>query len=105
MYFYEKQVRQLLTRLADRFSGGEVWFDVCGPMMANSKYIKPDSLRGHEAQIRSGLKDGHEVENWATYRPGPLPEILSQKMGIRRKANRAIPGYLQEVQFAVGVQN
>lgn len=25
---------------------------------------KPDSLRGHEAQIRSGLKDGHEVENW-----------------------------------------
>lgn len=109
MYFYEKQVRQLLTRLADRFSGGEVWFDVCGPMMANSKYIKPDSLRGHEAQIRSGLKDGHEVENWE-----PRLQLIDQalyqrffpkKMGIRRKANRAIPGYLQEVQFAVGVQN
>lgn len=83
MYFYEKQVRQLLTRLADRFSGGEVWFDVCGPMMANSKYIKPDSLRGHEAQIRSGLKDGHEVENWEP-RLQLIDQALYQKFFPKR---------------------
>ena len=83
MYFYEKQVRQLLTRLANRFSGGEVWFDVCGPMMANSKYIKPDSLRGHEAQIRSGLKDGHEVENWEP-RLQLIDQALYQKFFPKR---------------------
>ena len=56
MYFYEKQVRQLLTRLADRFSGGEVWFDVCGPMMANSKYITavtPARTAAHAATAAS----------------------------------------------------
>ena len=26
--------------------------------------VKPDSLRKHEAQIRSGLSDGHVVEQW-----------------------------------------
>ena len=26
--------------------------------------VKPDSLRKHEAQIRSGLSDGHIVEQW-----------------------------------------
>lgn len=26
--------------------------------------VKPDSLRGHEAQIRSGLSDGRLVEQW-----------------------------------------
>lgn len=83
MYFYEKQVRQLLTRLADRFSGGEVWFDVCGPMLAKSKHIKPDSLRGHNAQIRSGLKDGHEVEVWEP-RLQLIEQALYQKFFPKR---------------------
>ena len=39
MYFYEKQVKALHG-------------------------VKPDSLRNHEAQIRSGLSDGHLVEQW-----------------------------------------
>lgn len=26
--------------------------------------VKPDSLRKHEAQIRSGINDGHRVEQW-----------------------------------------
>ena len=83
MYFYEKQVRQLLTRLADRFSGGEVWFDVCGPMLAKSKHIKPDSLRGHNAQIRSGLRDGHEVEVWEP-RLQLIEQALYQKFFPKR---------------------
>lgn len=77
------QVRQLLTRLADRFSGGEVWFDVCGPMLAKSKHIKPDSLRGHNAQIRSGLKDGHEVEVWEP-RLQLIEQALYQKFFPKR---------------------
>ncbi len=63
MYFYEKQVRSFIRSIADRFGGGELWFDVCGTMMTKHG-VKPDSLKGHEAQIRSGLCDGHEVERW-----------------------------------------
>lgn len=63
MYFYEKQVRAFLHHIASRFAGGELWFDVCGTMMSRHG-VKPDSLRGHEAQIRSGVSDGHLVEQW-----------------------------------------
>lgn len=63
MYFYEKQVRSVLRNIAQRFGGGELWFDVCGTMM--TKYgLKPDSLKDHEAQIRSSVNNGHEVEGW-----------------------------------------
>ena len=63
MYFYEKQVKAFLHNVANRFVGGELWFDVCGTMMSRHG-VKPDSLRKHEAQIRSGLSDGHVVEQW-----------------------------------------
>lgn len=63
MYFYEKQVRSFLRAVASRFGGGELWFDVCGPLMAR-QVAKPDSLRHHEAQIRSGVYRGREVERW-----------------------------------------
>lgn len=63
MYFYEDQVRTFLHHIASRFGGGELWFDVCGTMMSRHG-VKPDSLRRHEAQIRSGLSDGHVVEQW-----------------------------------------
>ena len=63
MYFYEEQVKSFLHHVASRFGGGELWFDVCGTMMSRHG-VKPDSLRKHEAQIRSGLSDGHLVEQW-----------------------------------------
>lgn len=63
MYFYEKQVKTFLHRVAERFGGGELWFDVCGTMMSRHG-VKPDSLREHKAQIRSGLSDGRLVEQW-----------------------------------------
>ena len=63
MYFYEDQVRTFLHHIASRFGGGELWFDVCGTMMSRHG-VKPDSLRRHEAQIRSGLSDGRLVERW-----------------------------------------
>ncbi len=63
MYFYEYQVRRFIDRIAERFGGGEVWFDVCGSLMYR-RGMKPDSLRRHAAQIRSGISDGHRVEQW-----------------------------------------
>lgn len=34
MYFYEKQVKAFLHHVAERFGGGELWFDVCGTIMS-----------------------------------------------------------------------
>ena len=36
---------------------------MCGIMMSRHG-VKPDSLRYHEMQIRSGLSNGHLVEQW-----------------------------------------
>lgn len=63
MYFYEKQVKSFLHHVASRFGGGELWFDVCGTIMSRHG-VKPDSLRKHEAQIRSGISNGYVVEQW-----------------------------------------
>lgn len=49
MYFYEEQVKTVLKHIAERFSGGELWFDVCGKMMVKSG-AKPDSLRKSAAE-------------------------------------------------------
>ena len=64
MYFYEEEVKAVIRNIAERFGGGELWFDVCGPMLARSKHLKPDSLQKHDAQIRSGISDGHLIERW-----------------------------------------
>lgn len=72
MYFYEEQVKTFLRNVAHRFGGGELWFDVCGTMM--SRHVaKPDALRKHEAQIRSGLNNGHLVEQWE-----PVLQLIEQ---------------------------
>ena len=63
MYFYEEQVRFFLREVAARFPGGELWFDVCGKTMYR-RGLKPDSLRGHKAEIRSGISDGHLPTRW-----------------------------------------
>lgn len=63
MYFTEEQVRGLLTAITDRFAEGEVSFDVCGPLMVR-RGIRPDSMRDFQAQIRSGVESGREVEAW-----------------------------------------
>jgi len=59
MYFFEEQIKQFLQQLTKRFPGAELWFDVCG-----SAKVKPDSLRRHQAEIRSGINDGHLLERW-----------------------------------------
>lgn len=63
MYFHESQVKNILHNLVSRFSVGELWFDTCGKLIA-SGVTKPDSLRKHAAQIRSGITDGRDVEVW-----------------------------------------
>lgn len=82
MYFYETQVKAFLKNIADRFSGGEIWFDVCGKIMIKSG-VKPDSLKGSEAQIRSGISNGHEVEQWEP-RLKLIEQAIYQKFHTRR---------------------
>lgn len=82
MYFHEEQVKELLSRLAICFGGGEIWFDVCGTIMTKGA-VKPDSLRGHEAQIRSGISNGHIVESWEP-RLQLIEQAIYQKLYTRR---------------------
>lgn len=63
MYFREEQVRSILHSLAERFPGGVVCVDFCGSKMVGTG-LKPDSLRNNAAEIRSGVDDGHLVEEW-----------------------------------------
>ena len=74
MYFRPEQFHAILHAVASRFGGGELCFDVCGPMMVHTG-LKPDSLRGHAAQIRSGVADGREVE-----RHEPLLRLVEQRI-------------------------
>lgn len=73
-----------------RFEGGELWFDVCGTMMSR-RGVKPDSLREHKAQIRSGIDDGHMVELWEPglhlLESGQLYEIFPFPLGIFFRAD------------------
>ena len=64
MYFYERQVRQFVTRIAKKFGGGELCFDVCGPMMTKHG-VRPDSMQESQAEFRSDFANGHEIEKWA----------------------------------------
>ena len=82
MYFYEHQVKSFLHNIALRFSGGELWFDVCGTMMSRHG-VKPDSLRNHEACIRSGLDDGRLVERWE-----PSMKLIEQANYMKFFRNR-----------------
>lgn len=63
MYFYEKQARAFPHHVVRCFGGGELWLDICGIMMSRHG-VKPDSLCEYEAQIRSGLNNGHVAEKW-----------------------------------------
>lgn len=73
MYFRPEQVQAVLRNLCDRFPGGEVYFDVCGTAMVRTS-LKPDSLRGHAAQIRWGISDGREAE-----RMEPRLQLIEQR--------------------------
>lgn len=73
MYFYERQVKRFVTRIAKRFAGGELCFDVCGPMMTKHG-MRPDSLQDSPVEIRSGFADGREIEKWA-----PNIRLIEQK--------------------------
>ena len=63
MYFYEEQVKQFVTRIAERFGGGMLCFDVCGTMMTRHK-VKPDALETSAVEIRWGISNGHVIETW-----------------------------------------
>lgn len=82
MYFYEEQVRQFIDRIAERFAGGMLCFDVCGPMMSKHR-VKPDALKNSAAEIRSGIEDGHLVEQW-----NPKLRLVEQAIYMNRYRSR-----------------
>ncbi len=64
MYLSEAEVRALFLRLRERFPGCELACDVFSRLTADRVKAHP-SLNKTGADIRWGIDDSHEIENWA----------------------------------------
>ena len=65
-YFEEAQVRTLLSKLVDRFPGGELVFDACSPRgqrIANKRVIQ-DGGMDQSAQLKWAIRSALEIEQW-----------------------------------------
>ncbi|WP_328398233.1 class I SAM-dependent methyltransferase [Nocardia sp. NBC_00416] len=58
MYLREPQVRTLLQRLTDRFTGGELLFDTLSPLGPRLSKIFRKGI------VTWGVRDGRELESW-----------------------------------------
>jgi O-Methyltransferase involved in polyketide biosynthesis len=105
MYFYEKQVRTLLGRLASRFPGGEIHFDVCGTMFLK-KSIKNDSVKHTSAHFRCGINDGRVVERWVPQLKMTdslsYMDIEKGRWGFKGVLIRLIPGFARKFSSILG---
>lgn len=107
MYFYEKQVKTFLHHVAERFGGGELWFDVCGTMMSRHG-VKPDSLR--EPRGANPLRSERRASGRTMGTPptpfgtGQLHEVFPSALGLLLRANIGTDdAAVLQVQFDVGI--
>lgn len=66
MYFSEDEVRGLFRRLADRFPGSEILFEMLSPLLVG-RSARHDALgrTGGKAEFRWGLGNARKMEDWA----------------------------------------
>ena len=82
MYFKESEIIEILHNITKRFEAGEIWFDILGEFLSKGK-LKPDSLKGHKAEIRSGFSNPHLPEYW-----NPSLKLIEQKNYFKLNRNR-----------------
>ena len=58
MYLTERQARELLGRLTDRFGGGELLFDTLSPCGPRLSKLFTGGI------IKWGIRDAREIEAW-----------------------------------------
>jgi len=58
MYLAEREVRELLGRLTDRFDSGELLFDTLSPSGPRLSKIFTNGI------VKWGIRDAHEIEAW-----------------------------------------
>lgn len=65
MYFEESELRPLFDRLADRFPGAEILFEMLAPFLVGQSR-RHDALNkmGEHVEFKWGLKDGRLLEGW-----------------------------------------
>ncbi|WXG42020.1 MAG: class I SAM-dependent methyltransferase [Candidatus Freyarchaeum deiterrae] len=64
VYFEETEIKKLLSKLADRFPGGEIVFDTMSPFMVSqgNKLIKDSGIEN--AFIKWGIDDTKAISKW-----------------------------------------
>ncbi len=63
MYFTEEQVREVLSRLAERFPKSEIYFDKVSSWACRNS-DKHESVKRTKARFHCGIDDPHIVEQW-----------------------------------------
>jgi O-methyltransferase involved in polyketide biosynthesis len=58
MYLTEREVRELLARLTDRFGNGETLFDTLSPAGPRLSKVFTNGI------VRWGIRDAREIEAW-----------------------------------------
>jgi O-methyltransferase involved in polyketide biosynthesis len=63
-YLGEKEIRQLMVALGERFPGAEFMFDALPALMVRLGRLHPALRRTRAARVRWGLGDSHFAEPW-----------------------------------------
>ena len=58
MYLTEREVRELLARMTDRFRTGELLFDTLSPLAPRLSKLFTNDI------IKWGIRDAREIETW-----------------------------------------
>ncbi|ENU56983.1 class I SAM-dependent methyltransferase [Acinetobacter sp. RIT698] len=83
MYFNQAQNQQVLTALAERFSGAELHFDMLNAWMSTKSALH-DTVSKTKATFKFGLDDEKEIETWHPKLKHVQTYLFNQFKGWRR---------------------
>lgn len=62
-YFQEKEVKEILTAISQRFKNSEIIFESISPILAKNTKLHSD-VKEYHATFKWGIKSGKEIEQW-----------------------------------------
>lgn len=83
MYFNQAQNQQVLTALAERFSGAELHFDMLNAWMSTKSALH-DTVSKTKATFKFGLDDEKDIETWHPKLKHVQTYLFNQFKGWRR---------------------
>lgn len=63
MYFQEKEVKEILSVISQRFKNSEIILEAMSPFLVRNTDAHPD-VKKYQATFKWGIKSGKEIEQW-----------------------------------------